>query len=357
MRKGHQNPLTPATAGSLLATERGFELETTSCPSVERLWNQSITLPWSDFSARPRKNFRGEVLRAAYLCAAHAEELSPAAEESIALLDEVLEALHAGSLVIDDIEDGSHERRGSATLHVRYGLPVALNFGNYLYFRAFEILRGWNVPCDIKLRVYEAVHRTLYEGHRGQALDVTADMAEIPMADAETLCWKVLEAKSGALMRLAFTLGSLAAEAERNRVTGSHADRDEERIGSLSDFGTHFGIGLQMFDDVGNLRIDRPTKKSLEDLVLRRPSWVWTVLAREAAGDDWDHFKAALHDLPDVDPLGRFLKRTKLREKALHGAREHIDTRLGHLRGAGPWSVTGLTLIENLTERLMRAYE
>lgn len=210
-------------------------MQTVPCPSVERLWNQSITLPWSDFSSRPRKNFRGEVLRAAYLCAAGAEEVAPSAAESLALLDEVLEVLHAGSLVIDDIEDGSAERRGSAALHVRYGLPVALNFGNYLYFRAFEILREWKVPCEIKLRVYEAVHQTLSEGHRGQALDVTADMAEIPLADVEALCWKVLEAKSGALMRLAFTFGSLAAEAETSRAPGLRPVREDERARHLSE--------------------------------------------------------------------------------------------------------------------------
>jgi hypothetical protein len=46
----------------------------------------------------------------------------------------VVESLHAGSLIVDDIEDDSDLRRDAATLHRIYGVPVALNAGNWLYF-------------------------------------------------------------------------------------------------------------------------------------------------------------------------------------------------------------------------------
>src|SRR5688572_14795181 len=51
---------------------------------------------------------------------------------------EVVELIHTGSLVVDDIEDGSSTRRGRPALHVRYGLPLELNAGNWLYFWPFE---------------------------------------------------------------------------------------------------------------------------------------------------------------------------------------------------------------------------
>jgi hypothetical protein len=53
----------------------------------------------------------------------------------------VVEFIHAGSLVVEDIEDGSRIRRGRVALHVRYGMPVALNAGNWLYFWPFELLK------------------------------------------------------------------------------------------------------------------------------------------------------------------------------------------------------------------------
>ncbi len=47
-------------------------------------------------------------------------------------LPAVVELLHAGSLVVDDIEDGSDERRGAPALHHLVGTPLALNTGNWL---------------------------------------------------------------------------------------------------------------------------------------------------------------------------------------------------------------------------------
>ena len=39
---------------------------------------------------------------------------------------------------IDDIEDDSKLRRGIPTAHLVYGIPWAINCGNYVYFEAME---------------------------------------------------------------------------------------------------------------------------------------------------------------------------------------------------------------------------
>ncbi|MFO0131652.1 MAG: polyprenyl synthetase family protein [bacterium] len=44
------------------------------------------------------------------------------------------EIIHNGSLIIDDIEDGSDLRREKPCVHKIYGTDVAVNAGNALYF-------------------------------------------------------------------------------------------------------------------------------------------------------------------------------------------------------------------------------
>lgn len=54
------------------------------------------------------------------------------------------ELVHTGSLIIDDIEDESENRRGAPSAHHIYGLPMALNAGSAAYFLAEVFLRDEN---------------------------------------------------------------------------------------------------------------------------------------------------------------------------------------------------------------------
>jgi geranylgeranyl pyrophosphate synthase len=44
----------------------------------------------------------------------------------------VTEIVHNGSLMIDDIEDGSNMRRGDLCTHKKFGIDVAVNAGNFM---------------------------------------------------------------------------------------------------------------------------------------------------------------------------------------------------------------------------------
>src|SRR5512142_2931568 len=63
-----------------------------------------------------------------------ASVLSALLQQLPAELIGIVEGLHLGSLIIDDIEDESSTRRGGPTLHRQIGVPNALNAGNWLYF-------------------------------------------------------------------------------------------------------------------------------------------------------------------------------------------------------------------------------
>lgn len=52
----------------------------------------------------------------------------------------MIELLHSASLVIDDIEDGSLQRRGEPCSHLVFGMDRAINAANLMYFLPFKKL-------------------------------------------------------------------------------------------------------------------------------------------------------------------------------------------------------------------------
>ena len=52
----------------------------------------------------------------------------------------VIEGIHTASLIHDDIEDDSQKRRGEPSIHIKYGLDVAINAASTLYFFALSLI-------------------------------------------------------------------------------------------------------------------------------------------------------------------------------------------------------------------------
>jgi geranylgeranyl pyrophosphate synthase len=222
-------------------------------------------------------------------------------------LGAIVEILHAGSLIIDDIEDDSSLRRGRPALHALHGLPVALNAGNWMYFWALGLVQELPVSDRVQLSLYRWVLRTLLRSHHGQALDLTANVYELHQQDVPNVVRATAELKTGALMELSAVLAALAAEAAPSLV-------DE-----FARFGREVGVALQMLDDVGGLVSEKRCHKGHEDLLMGRPTWPWAWLSAELG--------ASRH--AELQELGREVAARKLHPEVL--------ARLlrGHLRGSG----------------------
>ena len=92
----------------------------------------------------------------------------------------MVEIVHAGSLIVDDIEDDSLERRGAPSLHRLHGLPLALNAGNWMYFWALDLL-DQAAADDGGGRPHPRVFGdALYHCHLGQALDLSEPAGRDP---------------------------------------------------------------------------------------------------------------------------------------------------------------------------------
>ncbi len=170
-------------------------------------------------------------------------------------LTPLVEFPHTGSLIHDDIEDNSDERRGKPAIHVQYGLDTGVNSGSFLYFLPLVCLRDWDAPAERKNQVYQTWGEHLRRIHLGQAMDIAwhRDYSSLPsVAEYELMC----RLKTGVLARMAAELGVYAAPAATHglaRVLGIAAE--------------NLGVGFQILDDVRNLRTGNPGKKRGDDVV------------------------------------------------------------------------------------------
>lgn len=284
----------------------------------------SLLGPLEDFFARPRKDFRGQMIEKGFELGSslypHFSKNKDIDQKNLKVLQDLLEALHSGSLIVDDIQDSSPIRRGQPSLHLKYGVPVALNAGNWLYFFAYRMVEKLEVNESLQLRFYRVVTDTLFSAHCGQALDVGTSIDELCDTETQKVCQKSLELKSGLLMGLALQLGALLTP-----VT-------EAQLKAIHSFGVQFGIALQRFDDLGNFNCERPTPKHLEDLQLRRPSWVWQSLAQIGSPAEKEQFKAAVAMLPNSEALESFLKASDFKQRSFHLASQDLKSVLEVLK-------------------------
>lgn len=249
-------------------------LEETPCAVPAELWERSLYEPLREFLARPRKGLRAYFVEAGWRLGGGRG--APPIE-----LPMIVEVLHAGSLIIDDIEDDSKTRRSGRTLHQLHGTPLAINAGNWLYFWAMALLE--RVPGDAAMRVdlYRLTTETFLACHHGQAMDIALHVGTLERAHIPEVVRAISLLKTGALVQYALALGARAAGAR------------PERIAALTRFGAELGLLIQMLDDLGGLTRQERRVKGHEDLLNGRATWPW---AWAAATSDEGRY-AALRQL------------------------------------------------------------
>jgi geranylgeranyl pyrophosphate synthase len=338
--------VTPALAGlarllSAYFDERSLRelLGPASAALGAPIWRRALEAPVRDFVERPSKALRAALVARCYELAGGA---APCPDE----LGAIVEILHAGSLIIDDIEDGSTSRRGGPALHALHGVPVALNAGNWMYFWALDLVRQLPLSDSAQLALYRWVLHTLLRCHHGQGLDLTTNVYDSPQPDVPGLVRATTELKTGALMELSAVLGALGAGA-------APALADE-----FAHFGREVGVALQMLDDVGGLVSEKRCHKGHEDLLLGRPTWPWAWLARELPSERYAELVtlggqvAARRQHPEL--LARQL-RAQLRGSGRVRIRRHLHAafaRLQQATGASP----SLTALRAELQRLEKSY-
>ncbi len=299
----------------------------------------ALHVPLAAFLSQPGKQFRANLVEAAFHLAG-GRGACPGA------LPAIVELIHAGSLIVDDIQDGSTTRRGQAALHVAHGLPVALNAGNWLYFLAFTLVDELDCTEELRARIFRALSRTMLACHYGQGLDLTARIDSLAQNQVPELVHATTHLKTGALMSFAASLGATVANA------------DETTCEALVSFGARLGVGLQMLDDVGGLVNERRWLKGREDLTTGKPTWPWAWLASELSDYQYLGLKSLAVEVTSGATRPEVLAskmRLALRGSGRVRARRHLHEAFAALRAACGPSET-LNAIEAETQRLEKSY-
>jgi len=317
--------------------------------AVEEVLRRALLNPIDELISLRGKRIRGQLVGFSYRLLNGEMPFAVHGARRCRLAAEAIELIHAGSLIVDDIEDGSAARRGRAALHLRYPMPIALNAGNWLYFWPFELFKKMALSRDQLLLIYESCHLTLLRAHFGQAVDLGAKIHTLAQKDVADVCLASMRLKTGALMGFAALLGGVVAAAS------------DKLLATLDDFGCDLGVTLQMFDDLGNVIGKGEPSKRYEDLMLARPSWVWACAAKQSTATDYRQFVAAVRRLPDVKDLEDWLAEHDIVEQTRQSAREYLDhsfsaleNRLGAAGAA--WSRHAFDELRGLGEEIAVAY-
>ena len=336
--------------GELIADGRLNELlGLESAGAVVDVLRNSLLNPVGTLTSNRGKRIRAQLVSLVYRLVHGDGTASLMAAKQCRACADVVELIHAGSLIIDDIEDGSQLRRGRPAVHVEYGMPLALNAGNWLYFWPFEVLKDSGLPRAQLISVYEHCHRTLLRAHFGQAIDLGAKVNYLPQSSVVELCLASIKLKTGALAGFAARLGGAVATAA------------EPVLAVLDDFGVDLGIALQMFDDLGNVMGKCDPLKRYEDLLLGRPSWVWASAAQHSDAYAYEAFLAAVARLPDAALLEKWLEAQDLIDFTRRRARAQLELAFTRLErrlaeNDAQWSARALSDLRQLGEEIAVAY-
>jgi geranylgeranyl diphosphate synthase, type I len=152
-----------------------------------------------------------------------------------------VELLHNMTLVHDDIEDKSELRRGKPCIHIIYGVPTAINVGDSMLIKVFEIANSSHIPQDRCHRLVSQVAKRAYDITWGQQFEFSMWKRK-HFTEDEVI--RLIKNKTGALTALSTEAGAIA---------GGGTD---EQIKLLGDFGETVGVSFQIIDDTLNVSGD-----------------------------------------------------------------------------------------------------
>ena len=197
---------------------------------------------------------RWRPLLAVYCCGLCGKE----PDETVLRLAVLPEAVHNGTLIIDDIEDGAVLRRGAPCAHIRFGTDAAVNSGNLLYFLPTVLIDTAGLSDSQKLGLYQIYSLYMRRVHFGQALDI--EWHKTDKIPSEEAYFQMCRLKTGSLAAMA---------AQTGVFLGGGTEKQRQAAAVIAE---NIGVFFQIIDDVINLRTGNKGKNRGDDIVERKKS-------------------------------------------------------------------------------------
>lgn len=163
-----------------------------------------------------------------------------------------VELIQTASLIHDDIMDNSSLRWDKETINKKYGVNTAIITGDYLIFKAFNLL------SNLDIKYYKKINKILGEAFEkmcyGQELEKKfIGNVEITLSEYYEMIY----------MKTAIFIEKVC------EVSLILADAKEYEIEAIKAFGRYYGIAYQIKDDI-KFFLDEKRDKSLESDIDKR---------------------------------------------------------------------------------------
>lgn len=224
-----------------------------------------------DYPERPAKGLRP------FICITACKAMG--GKEADAMLTAAcLEIFQHWILIHDDIEDGSEMRRGQPTLHRRYSEALALNAGDALHARMWEILASNRAKLgpEKTLQIISEFSRMVNQTTEGQNMELVWVTEKNWDLDESDYVQMVIRKTSWYTVASPCRLGAMVAGAS------------ESDLENLLQFGLKLGIGFQIQDDTLNLVGDQSKygKELSDDLLEGKRTMMLLRLLKVASADE-----------------------------------------------------------------------
>jgi geranylgeranyl pyrophosphate synthase len=205
-----------------------------------------------------------------------------------------VECFHKASLIHDDIEDNDDTRYGKETIHAKYGIPVAINTGDFLIGEGYRLIAESSMQPEIIrdcLKVIAQGHRTLTIGQGTELISLKSNQV---LSMAEMV--EVFENKTAAAFKVSFLLGATAGGA------------DSDALFILDQFSNHIGTAYQFKDDLSDFQGDNG------DVEVRKFSVLLSILTEKVSGSEKEQLSVALSTCNNK-LIYEYLERYHIREE------------------------------------------
>jgi geranylgeranyl diphosphate synthase type I len=155
-----------------------------------------------------------------------------------------VEFIHNFTLIHDDIMDNDDKRRGVATVHNLWGIPIAITAGDMLFAQAYHAIlstKSKTISSPRILQVLEVITNATIAICRGQAHDVLFETR--PMISEEEY-FGMIGQKTAVLLEASTQIGAIVGGGSASQV---------RRLGR---YGYYSGVAFQIVDDILGLTAD-----------------------------------------------------------------------------------------------------
>ncbi len=219
-----------------------------------------------------------------------------------------IEMFHKASLIHDDIEDDDQFRYGTKSLHSRFGIPIAINLGDYMIGQGYRMVArhsrdmGPDVASDI-LDYLSNAHMRLAEGQGAELM--WRERADKHLSPLDAL--KIYALKTAPAFEVALYAGiRMAVDAQPYTE-------------QVKTFSRNIGVAFQILNDLKDWQSDNDNKlNSGSDVLNGRPTILLALALQGLNADDREELLTLINSSTErsMSHSQRIMRVRSLYEKA-----------------------------------------